>query len=231
MITISVSSVTGPARNENQDRVWADSDKQVCAVLDGCGASGRIADLLVRAFVACLETSARITTVDQLGIVYNDAGAAVASAVRADVTLRGAGTTLDALVFSEHELLAVHIGDGRIYRIRDGGVEQLSTDHTLVAELVARGELTGFEASRHPHRNVITRAVTGSAGGDPELLVSALHPGDVYVACTDGVWRAVPDAALLEHLTAHPVDKAIDCILSAAEASNDNASIVVAEVR
>ena len=97
-----------------------------------------------------------------------------------------------------------HVGDSRAYRLRDGDLEQLTDDHSLVAELVRSGRLTPEEADAHPQRSVITRAV----GTDPDVDVDAFtvpgEPGDVYLLCSDGLTDMVDDGIIRARLRGAP---------------------------
>jgi serine/threonine protein phosphatase PrpC len=109
-----------------------------------------------------------------------------------DATASGMGTTITvALVHADGKVAIGHVGDSRAYLLRDGELEQLTDDHSLVAELVRRGELSPEEAEVHPQRSVITRAL----GTDPDVDVDAFsvesRPGDVFLICSDGLTTMV----------------------------------------
>jgi PPM family protein phosphatase len=105
-----------------------------------------------------------------------------------DAAASGMGTTMTvALVEPDGRVAFGHVGDSRAYMVRGGSLEQLTDDHSLVAELVRRGELSAAEAERHPQRSVITRAL----GTDPDVDVDAFsvesQPGDIFLICSDGL--------------------------------------------
>jgi protein phosphatase len=117
-----------------------------------------------------------------------------------DASTSGMGTTMTvALVESDGTVTIGHVGDSRAYLLRDDRLEQLTDDHSLVAELVRRGELSPAEAEVHPQRSVITRAL----GTDPDVDVDAFSveakPGDVYLICSDGLSDMV-DLGTLEQI-------------------------------
>lgn len=132
--------------------------------------------------------------------LVEDAPEALASAVleanrkvydsgRHDPKYSGMGTTVTAALVASGHLSLAHVGDSRAFRIRNGTAEQITVDHSVVAELMRNGTLTAEEAESHPHRNVLTRAL----GTDPVLAVDLwqeeLKNGDVVVLCSDGVTR------------------------------------------
>jgi len=110
-------------------------------------------------------------------------------------------TTLSALVIAGGAGHIAHVGDSRIYRFRQGALQQLTTDHTLVAQLVHQGEITHEMAQRHPLRNMLLRAV-----GAEDAILAQVHtmldlaPGDIYVLASDGLEKAVDEGHLLDLL-------------------------------
>jgi protein phosphatase len=89
-----------------------------------------------------------------------------------------------------------HVGDSRGYRLRDGRLELLTEDHSLVEEQVRNGVLSRVEAAQSPMRNIITRAVGSEAAVEPEIAAHAAQPGDVYLLATDGLTRELEDAQM-----------------------------------
>jgi protein phosphatase len=116
------------------------------------------------------------------------------------------GTTVTAAAAAGDETLQLaHVGDSRAYLLRDGSFEQLTTDHTVVGELVRRGRLTPAQAAVHPERSILTRAV----GLDPRIPVDTpdpvdLRPGDQVLLCSDGLTEAVGDPDIAEALSSEP---------------------------
>jgi protein phosphatase len=102
------------------------------------------------------------------------------------------GTTLTAAYVGDGEVAFAHVGDSRAYRLRDGKLEQLTNDHSLVGELVRRGKLTPQQAEEHPQRSVITRALGPEATVQVDSFSVAAQPGDVFLLCSDGLTSMVP---------------------------------------
>jgi protein phosphatase len=143
------------------------------------------------------------------------------------------GTTLVALALVEDErLAAINVGDSRLYRFHDDGLRQVTSDHNLVAELVAEGRLSKEEAEYHPRRNIMTRAL----GVDPEVPVDLFmldaESGDRFLLCSDGLPRELPDdqiASLLRRLAA-PDEAARELVNEAKRrGGNDNITVVVVD--
>jgi hypothetical protein len=144
------------------------------------------------------------------------------------------GTTLVALALVEDQQLAiVNIGDSRLYVLHDGELRQVTSDHNLVAELVAQGRISKEEAEVHPRRNIMTRALGVEPDVPVDLFVEPAVPGDRYLLCSDGLPREVSDAkiaAVLRRL-ASPEDAARQLVGEAMEhGGNDNITVVVVDV-
>ena len=156
--------------------------------------------------------------------------AAEAVAARASET---GGTTLTALLLVGERALIAHVGDSRAYAVRDGGLERLTRDHTVVQSLIDEGRLTDDEARTDPDRNLLNRALAPGAAAAPDLAVRAARPGDRFVLTTDGV-HAVLEPRHLAELLVTPgapddVAAAVEAAVLAAGAP-DNYGVVVVDV-
>ena len=151
-----------------------------------------------------------------------------------DESVSGMGTTMTVALVEDDQVWVGHVGDSRAYLLRDGALEQVTEDHSLVAELVRSGRLAPDEAGDHPHRSVITRAL----GTDPEVAVDVMpvpsQPGDVFVLCSDGLTTMVGDDAILALLQGHRDDlgaAARSLVDSANDAGGeDNITVVLFEI-
>lgn len=150
---------------------------------------------------------------------------------------RTAGTTVVAALLVEDTLgpawLLVNLGDSRAYRFANGVLTQVSTDHSLVQELVDRGQIAPEDAATHPERNVITRALGDGLGADADYFVVPLADAGRILLCSDGVSGMLADGALAAILaeTADPRDAADRLVAAAVEAGGeDNATAVVVDV-
>jgi protein phosphatase len=143
------------------------------------------------------------------------------------------GTTMTvALVDADNERVTFgHVGDSRAYRIRDGELEQLTDDHSLVGELIRSGKLTREEAEVHPQRSVITRALGTDPDVDVDTFVVETEPGDIYLLCSDGLSGMVSDEAILQIVADNRGDlpAAAKALIAAANrgGGDDNITVVV----
>ena len=187
---------TGQARSQNEDFVAVDADDGLAILADGMGgynageiASGMTVTLLMQGLKGrlpelspephALETQVR----EQVSIV----NAAVYDTARTRPQCAGMGTTLVLAVFHDNRLLAAHIGDSRLYRLRGGQLTQLTRDHSLVQEQIDSGMISKEEAPWSSNKNLVTRAL----GVDPEVPLDVnvydTAPNDMYLLCSDGL--------------------------------------------
>jgi protein phosphatase len=147
--------------------------------------------------------------------------------------LAGMGTTLTAASVVGTDLFVVHVGDSRAYLFRDEKLEQLTTDHTLVQELVDQGVLSPQAARSHRLHGVLTKALGGKPGVDAEFIKLRLASGDRLLLCTDGLSEMVPDNQMTEILRLHPdPTDACDTLVGAAldAGGMDNVTVIVAAI-
>ena len=190
----------GRIRANNQDAMYADSGLFVVA--DGMGGhqGGEVAaNLAVRTL-----TNAERSDREQLREAVAEANRVVHQTALEEAELHGMGTTLTTLAVSQeantHQFVILNVGDSRIYRHRDGQLEQLTEDHSYVAELVRRGELDDEAAQVHPYRNMLTRAIGVHA--EVEIDEWLLEPvsGDRFMLCSDGLTNELADVEIAEQL-------------------------------
>jgi serine/threonine protein phosphatase PrpC len=146
----------------------------------------------------------------------------------------GMGTTLTALILKQDEGILTHVGDSRCYRLREGVLEQLSRDHTLVARLVEQGILTTEQAKYHPQRNVIRQAVgvaDPSEPLEPDIETFPLQEGDLYLLCSDGLTDLVDDAEIAAILRDEPPTRAAWRLVDRALANGGRDNITVVLLR
>jgi serine/threonine protein phosphatase PrpC len=150
-----------------------------------------------------------------------------------DASAAGMGTTMTvALVDDDGGRVTIgHVGDSRAYRVRDGKLEQLTDDHSLVGELIRSGKLTREEAEVHPQRSVITRALGTDPDVDVDTFVVDARPGDTFLICSDGLSSMVDDETILGVVREHPRDlqAAAKGLIAAANrgGGDDNITVVV----
>jgi serine/threonine protein phosphatase PrpC len=230
----AVVTDTGRRRLGNEDAFIR--EPPLFAIADGMGGAraGEVAAGLARGALA--EAGAETGGASGLGEVIVEANRRIWEHSLADPETEGMGTTVTvALVDEASGTVAIgHVGDSRAYRWRDGDLEQLTTDHSLVAELVESGILTPEEAERHPQRSAITRAL----GTDPAVEVDTFTlegaPGDLFLLCSDGLSDMLADDEVAEVIAAADADpnrSAEALVLAANErGGEDNVTVVLFEL-
>jgi serine/threonine protein phosphatase PrpC len=147
-----------------------------------------------------------------------------------DPKRKGMGTTLVALLLYDAHMACIWAGDSRAYRWRDGKLDQLTTDHSLVQALVDRGDVGAHERQRHPQAHVITKAVGVFPDLELDKTFSMVLPGDKFLICSDGLSNCISDAEIADEL-AVPIDLShqADVIMQRAMETdaNDNISFVL----
>jgi PPM family protein phosphatase len=225
---------TGRRRRQNEDAFVC--EPPLFAVADGMGGAqaGELASRLAAAAIE--EGGVAIQGEEGVAGVVRTANARIFEHSVRDPNAAGMGTTATvALVDEEAETATLaHVGDSRAYRYRDGLLEQLTTDHSLVGELVRSGRLTEDEAAVHPHRSVITRALGTEADVDVDTLTIDLRAGDLVLLCSDGLSAMVREdeiVRLLEAARSDPHDAAAALIAAAnAAGGEDNVTVVLFEL-
>jgi protein phosphatase len=225
---------TGRRRLRNEDAFVC--EPPLFAVADGMGGA-RAGETAARLAAAALEESgARADGEDALVALIVEANRRIWEQALADPSKAGMGTTVTAaLVAARAGTVAIgHVGDSRAYRVRDGILEQLTTDHSLVAELVSSGVLTQEEAERHPQRSAITRALGTEPTVDVESFTVAGEPGDIFLICSDGLPTMVSDDEVASAILSSDGDPAAaaEALVAAANArgGEDNITVVLFEL-
>ena len=225
---------TGRRRLRNEDAFIC--EPPLFAVADGMGGA-RAGEVAARLAAAALEEAGTETRGEQgVTALIVEANRRIWERALTDPATAGMGTTVPAaLVDSRSGTVAVgHVGDSRAYLLRDGTLEQLTTDHSLVAELVQSGVLTPEEALRHPQRSAITRALGTEPSVDVETLTVEGRPGDLYLVCSDGVPVMLADEDIFAAIDESGRDPAAaaEALVAAANArgGEDNITVVLFEL-
>jgi PPM family protein phosphatase len=202
-------------------------------VADGMGGA-QAGEVASRTLVEVFEEAAVAGELpDALEATVQKASARIHRMAVEDPSLKGMGCTATASYVSGERLTTAHVGDSRLYRLRDGSFEQLTEDHSLVGSLVRLGQLTPEEAEVHPQRSVILRAVGVEAQVEVDVLQEDLEPGDVYLACSDGLSGMVRDEVIAEALRSFPsLTVAAEMLIELANAAGgrDNITAVLFRV-
>jgi serine/threonine protein phosphatase PrpC len=229
------ASDVGRVRAVNEDRAL--ETLSLYAVADGMGghAGGEVA---ARTAIDALQAAFSANpTGEGLVNAVRLANAAVWRRSLADPDLRGMGTTLTAAALvagqAGDRLVLANVGDSRAYRFNSGTLEQLTTDHSVAEELLARGELTEAEAAVHPHRHILTRALGIAPDVDIDVWEIEPEEGDRYLLCSDGLSNEVPGERIAEALASakDPQEIAEELVaLANAHGGSDNVTAVVVDV-
>jgi protein phosphatase len=220
----------GRVRRRNEDTFVC--EPPLFAVADGMGGAqaGELASRIAAAAFREASTDAVLDPEARLRSIIQEANRRIYARAARDPEVSGMGTTLTAALVAGDRVAVGHVGDSRAYRIREGVLEQLTEDHSLVADLVRSGRLSPQEAELHPQRSVITRAL----GTDPAVEVDSLtveaRPGDVFLLCSDGLTTMVADDAVLDTISSSPdLKSAAQALVAAAnrEGGEDNVTVVL----
>ncbi|OEJ21812.1 hypothetical protein AR457_41025 [Streptomyces agglomeratus] len=232
-IRYAALSDTGLVRESNQDTAYAGS--RLLAVADGYGSAGAPASAAAVEALRRLETD-NIPAGNLLNILEDaieQAKQAVHGVARIGSSPEEAGTTLTAMLWTGSQLALVHIGDSRVYLLRDGELFQITQDHTMVQSMVDEGRLTPEEAASHPQRSLLLRALGQGGHGSPDMRLHDAQQGDRYLLCSDGLSNVVSTDEIRRVLseTREP-EQAVRELIALANGSGgpDNVSCVVANV-
>ena len=234
----------GLVRSENQDfGTWTTASEasgsllggRLLVVADGMGghrggatASRLAAETIKQQYLATGSDD----PAEALRAALERANARVFAEAQSNPDLRGMGTTTSVLAVQGESAWLAHVGDSRIYRVRDGQIEQLTQDHSLVATMVREGLLTAEEAETHPRRNVLQRSMGVAEQVEIDLAGPIeLQEGDTFILCSDGLHGLVREPELKEIATA-PIDLAADEFVRRAlqRGAPDNVTVIVARV-
>ncbi|MBC7632947.1 protein phosphatase 2C domain-containing protein [Aeromicrobium sp.] len=222
---------TGLRRSTNQDSGYASN--RLLVIADGMGgaAAGDLASSETMHIIRQLDRELDVDAMGALGQAVISANTRLGELIADDPAVEGMGTTLDALLWDGEKFAVAHLGDSRVYRLRERSLTQISTDHTFVQSLVDEGKITRDEARVHPHRSLLLRALLGR--DDNEADLSWLQPmlGDRYLLCSDGLTDMINDDVIARALASETIDMAAtELVRLALEAGGyDNVTVVVAE--
>ena len=224
----------GKVRALNEDSYYAPAQgEEYCCVADGMGGhnAGEVASAIAVEVFADRMRDTIFSPHDRLRRAVSAANKAIFDKAAADQKMSGMGTTLTGLLIEDGEAHIAHVGDSRCYLLRNRALIQVTSDHTLVEELVLKGAITVKEAHSHPQRNVITRALGTEMGVMIDLLRIRTLPGDVFILCSDGLSGMVSQREMTEILNSRMrrEDKAAALMAKALDAGgHDNVTVLLA---
>jgi len=220
---------SGKVRQSNQDvyKILIDEDKEtavlvVCDGMGGANAGNVASELAAEVFVNHVSEHIKADTqLDDVAELVADASVAANTAVfdrgLYDEECSGMGTTLTALVSSKAGEVVANIGDSRAYHITQAGISQITKDHSVVEEMIDRGEITRIEAHRHPSKNLITRVIGVNMYEMTDIFTQNTDDGDIILLCSDGLSNLISDDEMLIEL------KNCTCIQESCKALVDKA--------
>jgi serine/threonine protein phosphatase Stp1 len=233
-VRFNAKTHVGLKRKVNEDAVLALPDESIWLVSDGMGghAAGDYASRLIADLIATippgLEPAERMRAV-------RDAIQKAHGLIRAEAEVRGAsviGATVVCLMLADGHFVGFWAGDSRLYRLRNGEIQMLTADHSVVATLVEAGQMTWDEAEQHPQSNAITRAV--GVGDDVELdkIRGEIQHGDRFLLCSDGLTKYATFNILENAMRNAPIETVSDTLLQIALTGGgaDNISVIVVDV-
>lgn len=210
---VLVKTDVGKARDLNEDSYYVPQNEEelkIFIVADGMGGynGGEIASsLAIKAVKSYIETNYLSTPKDKtsiLELIKNSmqyANMVVYEKSKEDETLKGMGTTLEICFISENKMYIGHIGDSRIYRIRNHIIRKLTNDHSYVETLVKDGKITREEAKTHPKKNMLTRALGCTEYIEPDVFVRGFLKDDIILMSSDGLTNMLDELEIFNIIT------------------------------
>lgn len=220
----------GKVRANNQDAPIVSEKLRLYGVADGMGGhkGGEVASTSARDDLL-RELEGKTPSVATLSGAIEEVNRQIYHQQEHDDALTGMGTTLSVFWMSDNFVYIGHVGDSRVYLLRDGEFKQMTLDHSLVEQLVREGVLTEEEAQNHPMRNIITRAIGTDESVEVDVVVEERRKGDLWLACSDGLHGLVDDRQMRDALRQYAPEKAADVLLKAAldAGGRDNVTLVI----
>jgi PPM family protein phosphatase len=229
-----VGGVTDPGRKRRRNEDAFVVEPPLFAVADGMGGAqaGEVASRLAAA--ALKESGPGEGGEQRIVALIQEANRRIYDRSNRDPSASGMGTTMTVALVEDGQVTFGHVGDSRAYLIREGEMEQLTEDHSLVAELMRSGKLSREEAETHPQRSVITRALGTDPDVDVDTFTIAAETGDVFLLCSDGLTTMVSNDAILDLVERNraDMDRALRALVQAANrgGGEDNITAVAFEI-
>lgn len=235
---VSARTAIGLARSGNEDSALTSSS--LLAVADGMGghAGGEVASQIAIKTLATMVpmlTAPEIDTDSIEDLLLNSLhtiDAEISRVARDEIELRGMGTTLTALLIRDGRVALLHVGDSRCYRLRGNTFEQLTSDHTVLQELLDSGTISMSEAAEHPQRSMLTQVLMGEGSVAPVLMVYEVNSKDRFLLCSDGLSSVLTEKEIKSLLKKSNRDEAVLALIEATyiNGAPDNVTVVVADV-
>ena len=243
---LALLSDTGKMRNNNEDSALIDPGMGLAMVADGMGghSSGEVASSMAvkvtrDKFESMQRTGLKPGAYDpaysmetnQLGFAVQLANSVIYEAGNSTPENKGMGTTLSAILLNGENLSVAHIGDSRVYLLRDGSLQHITEDHSLVMEHVRKGLLTQQQADTSPLQNILTRALGSQKTPQIDLKEVPVKENDRFLLCSDGLFKAVSEDTIIQIMQDTPdLKKTCQLLVKTANENGgpDNVTVVVA---
>ena len=230
----------GKAREMNQDYYYVSSrfdEIKICILADGMGgyAGGEIASNMavasVKSYVYNNYSKIKLETDEIINLLKDAtqyANMVVYEKTKQIEELEEMGTTLEIALIVDEKIYISHIGDSRIYKIRNNKMKQLTKDHSYVEKLINDGTITKEEAQMHPQKHMLTKALGCTAFVEPDLLVEKIKENDIILICSDGLTNMLPEEEIIKIINENPEEPNKQLITAANKAGGcDNITVIV----
>ncbi|MES9837704.1 MAG: protein phosphatase 2C domain-containing protein [Candidatus Thiodiazotropha sp.] len=242
-LDVAMRTDRGVVREQNEDAVGGDPEAGLLILADGMGganagevASSLAVEMLMSHMASVTAERARVLGRDDLLNAVQGVNQAIMELSQQVPEYQGMGTTLVVGLFGKQSLLHAHVGDSRLYRLRSGGFEQMTRDHTMIQEMVDLGDFASFEQALMAGvpTNILSRAVGSEDVLDIDLAESEIEIGDLYLFCSDGLTGMVTDdeiQSILENLNLDLMQQADELVDYACRMGGmDNISVILVRV-
>jgi len=231
-----IASTTHPGRKRRRNEDSFVSDPPLFAIADGMGGAqaGALASRLAAGALRERGDSVGAGPEERIVALIQEANRRVYERASSDEGATGMGTTMTLALVEDDRVFFGHVGDSRAYLVRDGELEQLTDDHSLVAELVRSGKLSPEEADSHPQRSVITRALGPDPNVDVDTFSVLVKPNDLFLLCSDGLSSMIGNAGIIAVVREHrdDLDETARALIQAANEAGgeDNITVICFEI-
>ena len=251
ILEIATCTDPGMVRSHNEDSIATDPANGLMVLADGMGgynagevASGMATTVITTEMQQLLAKanpydvdpeSSKVVAGQLVREQVMKANASIYHAAQSQPQYAGMGTTLVVCLFYDNKALVAHLGDSRLYRMRDGTLKQITRDHSLLQEQIDSGLITAEQAKHAQHKNLVTKALGIDPTVEPEIREYETQPGDIYLLCSDGLCDMVEDSDIsmtLEALGANLKLAAQQLVQMANDnGGKDNVSVILVRVQ
>ena len=241
----------GLVRDHNEDFIGANSELGLAVLADGMGGlkAGEVASMMAVELITT-DLHGALPNVDStrgddesgfsmeslvVGAAIDKANATIYQVAQTQPQCAGRGTTLVMLLFYDNRVTVAHVGDSRLYRYRHGELEQVTSDHSLIQELIDRGFYTPEQARKSANRNIVTRALGIAPSVEYDVQEEVALKGDIFLLCSDGLSDMIEDDVICDLIRSNErnVRAVARTLIDRANANGgrDNVSVVLARVQ